>query len=152
MVAEHAHQRGIGVQNPAVGRGDVDAFLERFEKLGEARFVAAQRGNVAREHGDAVNRFTAHHGMHDAVEVERRFLIFQADLEHAGPVTALEEPRHRTLEKLFLLPVAFLNEFADRLADDFGKRSFDQVGKAAIHGANPAVQGHGEEQVIEGVD
>jgi hypothetical protein len=90
--------------------------------------------------------------VHDAVEVERRFLVFQADLEHAGPLTALEEPRHRALEKLFFLPAAFLNEFANRLADDFLKGSFNEIGEAAIDGANLAVQRDGEQQVVEGVD
>src|SRR5579885_710867 len=27
-VAEHAHERGIGVENRAIGRGDIDAFLK----------------------------------------------------------------------------------------------------------------------------
>src|SRR5262249_57611800 len=49
VVAQHTHERGIGIEDAAVGRGDINAFLKGFEKLGEARFVPAEGGNVARE-------------------------------------------------------------------------------------------------------
>src|SRR2546429_2962823 len=49
FVAEHADQCGVGVEDAALGRGDVDAFPESFEELGEAGFIPPQSGNVARE-------------------------------------------------------------------------------------------------------
>ena len=49
IVAEHANERGIGVENAIVGSDDVDAFLQRFEQFGEACFVFARRGDIARE-------------------------------------------------------------------------------------------------------
>jgi len=49
IVAQHAHQRRVGVHNESVGRGDVNAFQERFKEFGETSFVFAKRGYIARQ-------------------------------------------------------------------------------------------------------
>ena len=72
IVAQHAHQGRIDVHNGSVWRGDIDAFLERFKKFSEARFVLAKRGNVAGKNGNAANLVAAHHGVGYAIKKERR--------------------------------------------------------------------------------
>ena len=99
IVAEHANERGIGVENAIVGRDDVDAFLQRFEELGEARFVFAGGGDVSRKNGDAVNLIAAHHGVGDAVVVESRFVALDLDVDDAGPMAALDEARHGAIDQ-----------------------------------------------------
>ena len=98
IVAEHAHESRVDLENGSFGCGDVDAFLERFEEFGEASFVLAERGDVAGEDGDAENFVVAHHGVGNAIEVENRGLIFQAELENAGPSATLHETGHGPLD------------------------------------------------------
>src|SRR6266446_4530934 len=94
IVAQHAHESGIRIQDGAFRRDDVDAFLERFKELGEASFVLAESGHVAREDGNAVNLVRAHHGVSDAIEVEHRRLALQANLDDALPMAAFHKTRH----------------------------------------------------------
>ena len=56
VVSQHAHQRGIHVQDVARRIDDVDAFLQRFKEFREARFILPQRADIARQNGDSVNR------------------------------------------------------------------------------------------------
>ena len=117
VVAQHAHQSGIGVQNRAIGRGDIDALLERFEKLGKAGFISSQGGNVARKNRNTLDFVIAHHGMRDTIKIKRRRLIFQAHLDNPGPMTAFHEARQGTFQEFLFLPAAFLSKLAEGPAD-----------------------------------
>src|SRR5207237_960982 len=150
--AEHAHERGIGVDEALVGSDDADAFLQGLEEFGETRFVFAQRGDVAGEHGDAIDFVVAHHGVRDAVEIEDGVLIFEAQLDDAAPDAALEEARHGALDEVEAFAGAFFDEVSELASDDLLERQADQGGEAAIDGADFSIEGHGEENVIEGVD
>ena len=68
IVAEHANQSGIHLEDLVVWRNDVDAFLKGFEEFGETGFAAALGSDVASEDGEAVNLVVAEHGVSDAIE------------------------------------------------------------------------------------
>src|SRR5712691_5961401 len=55
IVTQHPHQRGIHIHDGSVRGGDVNAFLQGFKEFRESGFVLAERGNIAREHGDAMD-------------------------------------------------------------------------------------------------
>jgi len=56
FVAENANKRGIYIDDAVLpGVDNVDAFLQCFKEFGEARFIAAKSGDVARQNSDAVH-------------------------------------------------------------------------------------------------
>src|SRR5947199_394797 len=152
FVAEHADQCGVGVEDAALGRGDVDAFPESFEELGEAGFIPPQSGNVARENGDAADGIAAQHGVSDTIEIKRRRLILQAYLNDTGPMTAFLETGHGAPGEIFFLFRAGLNKFGERTADNLLERRLDEIAEHAVDGANPPVDANRHQDVIEGVD
>src|SRR6266566_1097210 len=152
FVAKHADKGGVGVEDAALGRGDVDAFLKSFEELGEAGFNPAESRNVARENGDAADGVAAQHGVSDTIEIKRRRLIFQAYLNHTGPMTAFLETGHGPPDETFFLFAAGLDKFGERPADNLLERRFDEIAEDAVDGANPPVHGNRHQDVIEGVD
>src|SRR2546429_484804 len=152
FVAEHADQCGVGVEDAALGRGDVDAFPESFEELGEAGFIPPQSGNVARENGDAAEGIAAQHGVSDTIEIKRRRLILQAYLNDTGPMTAFLETGHGAPGEIFFLFRAGLNKFGERTADNLLERRLDEIAEHAVDGANPPVDANRHQDVIEGVD
>src|ERR1700694_3522592 len=89
VIAKHTNQRRIHVNQTLVRRNDVDAFLQGLKEFRKARFILAERGDVSREHRDAMDRLTAHHGMCYAIKVMDRVRDFKADLDDSGPHLAL---------------------------------------------------------------
>jgi len=87
---------------------------------------------------------TAHHGVSDAIEIENRRLAFQAYLDHALPLAALHETRHRALHQLFTISVALLDEIGQRSADNLLERRVHEIGKTAVDGTDLAVKRNGE--------
>src|SRR6267142_760417 len=152
IVAQHAHQSGIRIQDETLRRDDVDAFLERFKELSEARFVLAEGSDVASEDGDAVDLVRAHHGMGDAIEVEHRRLALQANLDDALPVAALHKTRHGALHELHPIAIRVLDELGQRLADNLLEGRVHEIRKTAVDSANLAVKAKSEQNVIEGVN
>src|SRR5580700_6072080 len=152
VIAEHADESGIRVEDVALGRGDVDAFLERFKEFGEASFILAQRGDVAAENGEAVDFVVAGHGMGDAIVIADRVLLLKAHLDDAGPMAALDETRHSAANQLLAFATAFFEEIRHRAADNLLVVGTDEVAKAAIHGADFALEREGDEDVVEGID
>src|SRR5437879_5411144 len=94
--------------------------------------------------------------MGDAIEVEDRRLALQANLDDALPVAALHETRHGAFHEFTPVarPVArpVLDELSQRPADNLLERRVNEVRKTAIDGANLAVEGKSEQNVIEGVN
>src|SRR6185295_3621189 len=133
------------------GSDDVDAFLQGFEKLGEARFVAARRRDVARENGHAVNLAVAHHGVDDAVKVVDAVALPEANLDHPGPVAVFEEARQVALKNVRPVAAAVLDELRKRVADDFLKGAADQIREAAVGCADFDVKAHGDEPDVNRV-
>ena len=152
VVAEHANERRVRIENAIVRRDDVDAFLQSFEEFGEARFVFARGGNVARKNGDAMNLIAAHHRVSDAVVVESGFVALDLDVDDAGPMAALDEAGHGAFDQRARFAVGLFEKLADVAADDLLKAHADDVGEAAIHGADFAVEREGEKHVVERVD
>src|SRR5260370_22607594 len=152
IIAEHAHEGGIGIHDGAIGRTDVDAFLERLEEFRETSFVFAERGNIAREEGNALDFVRAHHGVSNAVEVKWGRLILQANMDNAGTLAALHDTRHRTPHKLGAIANDFLDKFAQRPADNLLEGRVDEVGKAAVDGADLTIEGKSQQNVVERVD
>src|SRR5581483_10519731 len=58
--SEHLHKSGICVQQLALGRGEVNAFLQGFEKLGQTGLFLALTGNVAGERAGPYNDVVLH--------------------------------------------------------------------------------------------
>ncbi len=91
VVAEHANESRIDLEDFVVGSDDVDAFLQGFEKLGETRFVAAHGSDVASEDGEAVNFAITDHGVGSAIEEVNGVESLDADLDRTIPLAALNE-------------------------------------------------------------
>src|SRR6266446_10792070 len=121
FVSEHTCQRRVDVDKTIVGRGDVDAFLQRFKELGKARFVLAQSGNVPRQDGDALDVIAAKHSVRYAVEIIDGIAALEANLDDAGPDATLEETRHGALCKLASVAGSLFDEFSQRTADNLRK-------------------------------
>ena len=90
--------------------------------------------------------------MGHAIEIKRRGLILQPNLNDTGPMTAFHEARPGPLEEIGFLLGTGLNKFSKRAADDLLEWRVNQIGKDAVNGANPAVHGDGHQNVVEGVD
>ena len=94
----------------------------------------------------------AHHGVGDAVIVESRFVTLDAKVDDAGPVATLEEARHGSINQSARFAIGFFQELADVAADDLLETHADEISKAAIDGADFAIEIEGEKHVVEGVD
>ena len=149
IVAQHAHQGGVDVHNGSVRSRDVNAFLERFEEFREAGFVLAERGDVARENGDAMDFAIAQHGMRHTVEVKERPLSFQPNLDDASPLPAFHETWHRTANQLGPVSAAFLQEVRNGFSNNLLEGRVDEIGKTAVSGANLPVKRKCEQNIIE---
>src|SRR5271169_4626131 len=152
VVPQHADEGGIDVEDGAVGNSDIDAFLERLEEFGEARFIFAQRGNVAAKHGQAVDFVVAGHGVRDAIVIADSVLLLEADLNDARPVAALDKARQGAADQFGAVAAALFEELANLAADDLLVVGADEIRKAAIHGADFALQRERDENVVEGID
>jgi hypothetical protein len=152
VVAQHLNEGGIDLDDLVVGSDDVDAFLESFEKFSETSFVAALGGNVASENGEAMNLIVANHGVSDAIKEEGGSGLFEADMDDPVPDAALKETVHHRAHFLFGGGAFVGEEVADRKADDFLKGKADEIGKAAVGGANFAFEAEGEKDIVKGID
>jgi hypothetical protein len=151
-VAEHADESGIDLEDFVVGSDDVDAFLEGFEELGEARLAAALGSDIAGEDGEAVDLIVADHSVGDAFEEVHGASFFQAHLNAAGPEAALDEAIDVTQQSLFG-DAGFVGEkVGEGKADDFLERLADEISKAAVGGADFAIKTEREENVVERVN
>jgi len=91
VVAEHANESRIDLEDFIVGSDDVDAFLQGFEKFGETSFVAAHGGDIACEDGKAVDLAITDHGVGSAIEEVNGVESLDADLDRTIPLAALNE-------------------------------------------------------------
>src|SRR3981189_1864870 len=94
----------------------------------------------------------AKHSVRHAVEIVSGIASLQTRWNDARPDPALEKTRHRSLCNLAAFPGPFFDEFTQIVADDLGKGTAPQVGKAAVGCANLSVEGDGEQDVIERID
>src|ERR1700721_4466792 len=78
--------------------------------------------------------------------------FFEADLDDAGPVAALEKTRHGTADEFGAFATAFLEKIVNLAADDLLVGETDEVRKAAVHGANFALERESHKDVVEGID
>src|SRR5579864_6815946 len=140
IIAEHAGESGVNVEEVIVRRRYIDAFLQRLEKLGEARFIVAQGGDVASEHGDALNLVVAQHGVRDAVKIIDRVAVLEADGYDSGPNATLEKTRHGPLEQIAAVAGALVEEVAQWVADNLRKGRPNKIGEAAVDSANLSVE------------
>ena len=151
-VAQHAHQRRIDVHNGSVRRGDVDAFLERFEEFRETCFVFAECSNIAPKNGNALDFPAAHHGMRDTIEVKHRRLTLQAYLDNTFPLAALHEAWHGAFHEFGRIAAALLHEFGQRPADNLLEGRANEIRKTAVDGADLAVEIEGQQNIVERVN
>src|SRR5208337_4494531 len=152
VVAQHADERGIDLEDLILGGNDVDALLEGFKELREAGFAAADGGDVAGEKGEAVNLVVAEHGVSDAIEKIGGVAAPDANLNDTGPAAAFEKPGHRQGNGFRGSFVNVLEELGEMAADDFLERAADEIGEAAVDVADFAIETEGEEQVVKGID
>src|SRR5271157_2879298 len=132
VVAQHADERGIHLEDLILGGNDVDAFLERFKEFREAGFAAADGGDVAGENGEAVDLVIAEHGVSDAIEEIGGVGALDANLNDTGPVAAFEKPGHRLGNGFRGSFVNVLDELHEMATDDFLEGAADEIGEAAI--------------------
>src|SRR5208282_5860148 len=152
VVAQHADERGIHLEDLILGGNDVDAFLERFKEFREAGFAAADGGDVAGENGEAVDLVIAEHGVSDAIEEIGGVGALDANLNDTGPVAAFEKPGHRLGNGFRGSFVNVLDELHEMATDDFLEGAADEIGEAAVGSADFAIETKGEEKIVEGVD
>src|SRR5271168_3961863 len=136
IVSEHADQRGIDVEDGAVGNSNIDAFLERLEEFGKARFILALRSDVSAKDREAVDFVVAGHGMRDAIVIANSILFLEPDLNDAGPVAALDKTRQGATNQFGAVPAALFQKLGNLASDDLLVVGADEIRKAAIHGAN----------------
>ena len=151
-IAEHIDERGIHFEDFVFRSDDVNAFLEIFEELGEAGFAALHGGDIAGEHGDAVDFLPADHRVGDAIEEVDHVALLEADLHDAGPDAALDEAGLQSFEDFERMAVGILKKISETPANNFLEGLADEIGEAAVDGADFAVEAHGEKDVVEGVD
>ncbi len=94
----------------------------------------------------------AGHGVRNAVEVVDGVFALEVHLNNAGPMAAFEEAGHGVLDQLVAFARGFLDEVAERLADDLLKRRGNEIGKAPVHGANFAFEAERQKNVVKGID
>src|SRR5712692_1099150 len=111
-----------------------------------------RRADISRKDGDAMDLVAAHHGVGDTVEVKHRGLTLQAHLDNPGPLAALKETRHRAFHELRSFTTAILHKLAKGPADNLLERRRHEIGKAAVDGANLAVERERQQHIIERVD
>src|SRR6267142_2890257 len=114
--------------------------------------ICIQDGPFRRDDVDAVNLVRAHHGMGDAIEVEHRRLALQANLDDALPVATLHKTRHGALHELHSIAIRVLDELGQGLADNLLEGRVNEIRKTAVDRANLAVKAKSEQNVIEGVN
>src|SRR5262249_1566292 len=105
-----------------VGRDNVDAFLQRFEQFGEAGFVLAGCRDVTGKDRDAVDLMVADHGVRNAIEVIDGIRTLEANLNHAAPMAAFEEPRQRSVDEYLTIARGFFEEVRDVAANNLLER------------------------------
>ncbi len=79
--------------------------------------------------------------MRDAIVVADGVLFFQADLDDAGPVAALDETRQSTANQFRAVAAALFEEFGNLAADNLLVVGADEISKAAVYRANFAFEG-----------
>ena len=126
--------------------------MESFEQFGKARFVFSQGGDVAGEDGDAVDLVRTGHSVRGAIEIMDVALIAESNLEDSGPGAAFEETGHGTLHHFRTIACGFLDEVAQRFADDLLKGQTNQIRETAIYGTDFAFEGERHQNVIEGIN
>ena len=152
VVLQHADERGIDVEDGAVGKSDIDAFLERLEELGKTRFIFAKGGDVSAENGKAMDFVVARHGVRDAIVIADSVLLLEADLNDAGPVAALDKTRHGAADQFGAVAAALFEKLGNLAADNLLVVGADEIRKAAIHGTDFTLKRERNENVIEGID
>src|SRR5882757_10650704 len=152
FVAKDADKRGIGVHDAVFRRNDINAFLQRLEKFGKTRFVAAQRGYVARKNGDSVHGVIADHRVSNAVEIKNCVAALQANLYDAGPVAAFQKTRHGFRSVGGALAAGFVQKFVEFFSDDLLKAQADEFGETPVGGANFAVERKRDQDIVERID
>ena len=152
VVAQHADERGIDLEDLVLGGNDVDALLEGFKELREAGLAAADGGDVAGEDSEAVDLAFAEHGVSNAIEEIGGVAALDANLNDTGPMAAFEKPGHHEGNGFRGSFVNVLEKLHDMAADDFLERPADEIGEAAVDGADFAIEAKGEEKVVKGID
>src|SRR5208282_5890848 len=131
---------------------DINAFLECLEEFGEARFILAQGGDVAAENGEPVDLVVACHRMSDAIVIANGVLLLETDLDDSGPVAALDETRQCAADQFGAVAAALFEELVNLASDNLLVVGADEIRKAAIHGADFALQRESDEDIVEGID
>src|SRR5580692_3116496 len=91
VIAQHANESRIDLENFIVGSDDVDAFLQGFEELGKTSFVATHGGYIASKNGKAVDFTITDHGVGSAIEEVNGVESLDAYLDGTIPLAALNE-------------------------------------------------------------
>src|SRR5882724_64819 len=94
----------------------------------------------------------AQHRVRDAIVVENGVLVFEADLDDARPMPALEKARHGAVDKAARVSGGFFHEIGQGPADDLLEGQADQIGEAAVDGSDVSFQSEREQNVIERID
>ena len=152
VIAKHTNESRIDLEDFVVGSDDVDAFLQGFEELGKTRFVATHGSDIASENGEAVDFAITDHGVGSAIEEVNGVESLDADLDGTIPLAALNEASQFAGDRFGRRIVDVFDEMAERLANNFLEGMADEIGKAAIDGANFAIEAEGEQEVVEGVN
>jgi len=152
IVAQHAHQRWIDVQDGAVRRGDVDAFLQRLKELRETSFILAKCRDVAPENRDPLDFAVAHHGVGDAIEEKECPFSLHTNLHDSRPLAPFHEPGHRAPHQFGAFPAAFLQKIREGITDDLREGHAHEIGKTAVNSADLAVQRERQQDVVERID
>ena len=94
----------------------------------------------------------AGHGVRDAIVIANRVLFFEADLNDAGPMAALDKTRQCAADQFRAVAASLFEKIGYRAADDLLVAKTDEVRKAAIHGADFALERECDEDVVERID
>ncbi len=79
-------------------------------------------------------------------------MILDAKVNDPGPVAAFDEARHGAINQSARFAVGLFHELTDVAADDLLKAHADEIGEAAIDGADFAIEREGQEHIVERVD
>ena len=147
--AEHLNQRRIGVEQLALRSAEVHAFLQGLKKFSKAAFFLALFGHVPGESADANDLVTLYDRIQHTVEVKRAGAVLHLDAHQTRPAALFQKARQTGF---YIAAQRLRQKFVDLVAYDVCISDPKQLGDAAIHRSQRAIERAGKSHVIKRVD
>ena len=131
------------------GCAEIDAFLERFEQLGEAQLLFTLLGYIAPEDAYTDDFIPLDDPIQHSLEVQRPRTALQPDAYRPSPTLPFQKASEATLH---LFAAGFFEQVIDVTADELRILKSGQFAHAAVDSTQRAVERNCAGRVVHGID